>query len=76
MTLAQAKSLQYGNVILYQHAHNADGSLQRWRVNGAVKLWKKNPNRVSVPLKYGMGYNRNSFGYLTEDNLGDFEVCQ
>lgn len=42
---------------------NADGTPQRWRVSGALKLWKRTPGRFRLPLKQGM-YN---YGALTED---------
>jgi hypothetical protein len=31
-----------------------DGFARRAKVNGAVRTWKRNPERVEVPLKYGM----------------------
>jgi hypothetical protein len=40
------------------------------RVNGAVKRWKRNPDRIQVPLKYGMY----EFFYLTNDNLEHFHL--
>jgi len=70
MNIEQAKALTYGQVIYYKHGRNADGSLERWRVNGAVKTWKRDPSRVRVPLKHGL-YN---YGYLDETNMKDFEL--
>jgi len=65
MTLEQAKRLAIGQVLYHVVNHNADGSPQRWRVNGQVKTWKRSPNRVRVPVKYGLyGYD-----YLTESDL-------
>lgn len=65
ITLEQAKSLYKGQVLHHVHNRNADGTPQRWRVNGAVKTWKRDPNRIRVPLKYGLyGYD-----YLTQDDL-------
>ncbi len=31
-----------------------DGTAKRAKVNGMVRTWKRNPNRIEVPLKYGM----------------------
>ena len=65
ITLEQAKSLKYGDILHHEVNKNADGTPQRWRVNGKVKRWKRSPDRIQVPLKYGLyGY-----GYLTEDDL-------
>ena len=65
ITLGQAKSLKYGDILHHEVNKNADGTPQRWRVNGMVKRWKRNRDRIQVPLKYGLyGY-----GYLTEDDL-------
>jgi len=67
MTFEQAKALT--NQILYCNYHtNCKGEPSKVRVNGKVKLWKRNPNRIQVPLKYGL---RDCF-YLTEDNLNNF----
>lgn len=65
ITLEQAKELQFGTILYHVTNRNADGTPQRWRVNGKVKTWKRSPERVQVPLKYGLkGYD-----YLTERDL-------
>ena len=65
ITLEQAKSLKHGDILHHEVNKNADGSPQRWRVNGMVKRWKRSPDRIQVPLKYGLyGYD-----YLTENDL-------
>ena len=72
MTLVEAKGLELGQVIYHMTYKNVDGSPERWRVNGKVKTWKRDPNEVQVPIKYGMfGY-----GYITESTLGDFSVSK
>jgi hypothetical protein len=58
ITLEQAKNLKRGDVLV-----NQDG--KRWRVNGQVKVWKRSPSRVSVPVKHGLW----ACDYLTEDAL-------
>lgn len=65
ITLEQAKKLNYRDVLYHTINRNADGTPQRWRVNGAVKTWKRSPERVQVPLKHGL-YD---YDYLTEDEL-------
>lgn len=70
MTLYEAKQLKIGQVLHHTINRNADGTPQRWRVNGAVKVWKRNPNRVRVPIKHGLY----AYDYLTEDDLNLLEV--
>ena len=65
ITLEQAKKLTHGDILHHKVNKNSDGTPQRWRVNGKVKLWKRSPNKVKVPLKYGL-YR---FDYLTENEL-------
>jgi len=65
MRLEEAKRLRRGEVLHHRDHKNADGTPQRWRVNGKVKTWKLSPERVKVPVKCGLFY----FDYLTEDNL-------
>lgn len=69
ITLEQAKQLRLGTTLYHTTNRNADGTPQRWRVNGKVKTWVRSPERVQVPLKHGMrGYD-----YLTQADLDD--VC-
>jgi hypothetical protein len=70
MTLAQAKSLSPGDVLHHVSLRNADGSPQRWRVNGRVKTWKRDCFRIHVPLKRGLY----SHGYLDESNINQFSL--
>jgi len=56
ITLKQAKQLTYGDVIYSNQFTNANKTPRRWRVNGQVKLWKRDPNRIQIPVKYGL-YN-------------------
>ena len=66
MTVAQAKRLTPGMILYHLGNRNADGSAQRWKVNGKVKTWKRDLNRVSVPLKHGLY----SYGTATEHDIG------
>ena len=69
ITLEQAKQLKHGQILYHVTNRNSDKTPQRWRVNGMVKTWKRNPDKVQVPLKYGLyGYD-----YLTENDL--YLVC-
>lgn len=71
ITLEEAKKLQYRQTIYMIHKTNSDGKTPiRCRVNGKVKTWKRNANRVQVPLKHGL-YD---FGYLDETNLSEFSL--
>jgi len=54
LTLNQAKKLRVGQTLYHLKNKNADGTAQRWRVSGKVKTWKTMPERVEVPLKYGL----------------------
>jgi len=72
ITFERAKKLRIGDIIHWQRGTNADGSCQRWRVNGAVKLWKTRPNDIRVPIKRGL----REFGYLTENTLCDFHLAE
>lgn len=65
MTLREAHTLHLGQTLYHRTARNADGSPQRWRVNGQVKRWKTWPLDVRVPLKHGLRVH----SYLTQHNL-------
>jgi len=54
VTIAQAKKLRYGQVLYHKRNKNADGSAQRWRVTGKPKTWKRNKNKIRVPIKHGL----------------------
>ncbi len=60
ITLDQAKELQHGTILYHARNRNADGTPQRWKVNGKVKVWKRSPDKVEVPLKHGL----RDHGYL------------
>jgi hypothetical protein len=65
ITLTQAKNLRHGTILYHKINRNADGTPQRWRVNGTPKTWKRDPSRVEVPLKFGL-YKHDR---LTENEL-------
>ena len=65
ITLKLAKELKHGTILYHMTQRNADGTPQRWRVNGKPKTWVRSPERVRVPLKHGL-YD---YDYLTESDL-------
>lgn len=65
ITLREAKALRPGTILHHTKNKNADGSPQRWKVNGKVKTWKTRPNDVKVPIKHGLY----AYGYITENDL-------
>lgn len=55
ITLQQAKQLTFGDYIYSNHFTYADNCTpKRWRVNGQVKTWKRDPDRIQIPVKYGL----------------------
>jgi len=70
ITLDQAKALSYGDMIHHNTDKNADGTPQRWRVNGKPKVWKTRPDEVQVPIKRGMY----EYDYLTHYDLTKFSL--
>jgi hypothetical protein len=65
-TKAGKRKLQFRNPINVQemiehcsaHSHiwfaSNDGSARQCKVNGKVRTWKRDKNRVEVPVKYGL----------------------
>lgn len=72
VSLNQAKKLRLGKILYSNVFRNADGTPQRWKVNGKVKTWKTMPGKVKVPIKYGM-YDHD---YLNENNLDSFSITE
>jgi hypothetical protein len=68
ITLAQAKSLKYGDILYTGIILNSDGTMARYKVNGKVKLWKTRPACVKIPVKRGLW----DTGYVTERELDLF----
>jgi len=72
MNLKQARTLKDGQILHHTKNKNADGTPQRWRVNGKVKTWKRDLSRIRVPLKHGL-YDHD---YLTEGDLHLLKVTK
>jgi len=70
MTLSEAKNLNRDHIIYSRRDNYKDGTPRRWKINGKVKVWKRNPLRVQVPLKQGLY----TYNYLTEKNLNQFSL--
>jgi len=70
LTLEKAKQLQYGDMVYMKECYDSKGNNRKWKVNGKVKTWKKDLNRIKVPVKYGL-YN---YDYITEDNIKDLLI--
>lgn len=54
---------------------NKDGSCERWRQYGQIKLWKTRPNDFSISIKNGMS----NYSHLTQENAEQFHLesdCQ
>ena len=65
ITIEQAKRLKPGQILYHTKNRNADGTPQRWKVNGKVKTWKTRPDEIRIPVKNGL---RNC-DYVTEQSL-------
>jgi hypothetical protein len=72
MNFEEAKKLKFGQVLYHRAFRNADGSPQRWKVNGKIKLWKTRPDEIKIPVKNGL----KNFGYVTELTLDLFETSE
>lgn len=45
---------------------STDGTARQCKVNGKVRTWKRDPNRVEVPIKYGLY----EYGTFTASDIG------
>jgi len=77
ITIGQAGNLKYGELVRQIRAISQDTGeihvltpVSQWRVNGKIKLWKRDPERFQLPIRHGL-YN---YGYLTNDNCHLFTL--
>lgn len=70
ITVEQAKELKVGQILYVKNLFNADGSFKRYKVNGKVKVWKRSPEKVKIPVKHGLY----EYGYVTHENLEYFSL--
>ena len=59
MTLDEVKALKYGDHVDCLDNH---GRVRTIKINGKVRRWKRQPDKVEVPCKYGL------YEYFTLDN--------
>ena len=73
ITIEQAKALRRGDILLeYPNISTVKGKAllltdekpKRWKVNGKIKLWKRDTERFELPIKHGLYL----YGTLTEYN--------
>ena len=62
LTLSDLPSLNYGTTLHHATVKNSDGTPLRIRVNGKVRTWKRNPQRIEIPCKQGL-YNHHTVSY-------------
>ncbi len=70
LTLEQAKQLQPGQIIYHSIFKNADGTKQRYKVNGVPQVWVTRPDEVRVPLKHGLYH----YCQLWHHDLHEFDM--
>ena len=70
MTREQLLSLPKGTIIHHKTLRGYDSLPLRARVNGKVRLWKRDPDYFELPMKHGL---RNCF-YITPETLNEWEI--
>ena len=75
LTLPRLQALAREGTLSMQIFHhstlvNADNTPVRARVNGKLKLWKRDTTRFQLPMKYGL---RQCF-YITSDNIHEWSL--
>jgi hypothetical protein len=79
ITRDQALGLTHGDILHYAPVCNrtvgprggVKVKVERWRVNGKVKTWKRSPDRFEIPIKFGLY----GFSYLTDSNCDQFHLA-
>jgi hypothetical protein len=56
-----------GRTLYHRTNRNADGTPQRWRINGQLKRWVRTPDRIRLPLAHGL-YDHDAVESLDEFN--------
>lgn len=51
MTRDEVLALRAGQEVQFI---STQGTLRRLKINGQVRRWKRDPDRVEIPIKYGM----------------------
>ena len=79
MTETQALNLQFGDILHYTGTSSCyvllgprggvrKDVVQRWRINGQTKRWKRQSAKFSIPIKHGLY----AFTYLDNGNCALF----
>lgn len=68
ITMKQVLELPIGYELHHRFATNADGSPERWRINGKVQTWKTRPRDFKVPVKRGLRQH----SYITQNEVHHF----
>jgi len=67
LTLEEKKNLNGGHVYIRANC----GCFLRVKINGKAKTWKKQPEKVQIPFKYGLY----EYGYITENDVVKTEIA-
>lgn len=51
MTIGEARNLKYGDTVSFI---DKNGLYRNCKVNGKPRTWKREPERILVPVKYGL----------------------
>lgn len=69
---AEAMEFHYGECVVERGPRGGETvRIERWRRNGATKLWKTRPDDFRVPIKYGM----RQCSYLEAHNAHRFHTA-
>ena len=68
ITLEQAKKLEWNDTLLFDSTDKENQpKTYQLRVTGKVKTWKRNPDRIKIPVKWGLY----QYGYVTNGTFED-----
>lgn len=62
--------LRVGTILYHKHLCNADGSPQRFKVNGQCQAFRRNLDNARLPVKRGLY----EYGYITTQNVMQFQI--
>lgn len=71
-SLDVAKELTPGNMLYHASETDSRGFPKKARVNGKPKTWVREPDRVQIPMKYGL---KLCF-YVTEETIGNWLITE
>lgn len=71
ISVKEARRLRVGDILYHNFYKNKDGSPQRWKVNGEIKIWKGDKNKIEIPIKNGI----QGLDIITEADFDD-GVCR